>query len=86
MPSRSFSSRLIPPTLGQGVAAFLLHAHSNVPNPIKTAIALEYLQLPYEVQLWEGGNDSEKRVKGARLISEKLTRTVGFLQWSTPIQ
>ncbi|KIW80192.1 hypothetical protein Z517_06807 [Fonsecaea pedrosoi CBS 271.37] len=46
----------------------LLHAHSNGPNPIKIAIALEFLQVPYTVRLWEGGDDPEKGVKGSTFI------------------
>lgn len=42
----------------------LLHAHASGPNPIKIAIALEALNTPYNVKLWEFGNDREKGVKG----------------------
>lgn len=42
----------------------LLHAHATGPNPIKIAIALEALQVPYNVKLWEFGDDREKGVKG----------------------
>lgn len=52
----------------QSLTPLLLHAHSQGPNPIKVAIALEYLKVPYEVQLWEGGDDPEKGVKGIRFL------------------
>ena len=54
--------------MGQNIKPLLLHAHSNGPNPIKIAILLEYLQLTYEVQLWEAGDDAEKGVKGTRFL------------------
>ncbi len=41
-----------------------LHAHSTGPNPYKIAIALEILDLPYEIRLWDFGDDPEKGVKG----------------------
>jgi len=46
----------------------LLHAHHDGPNPIKIAIALEFLEIPYRVQLWEGGDNPEKGVKGAAFL------------------
>ncbi|KAJ5902218.1 hypothetical protein N7495_002746 [Penicillium taxi] len=42
----------------------LLHAHASGPNPIKIAIALEALNVPFTVKFWEFGDDSEKGVKG----------------------
>ncbi|RAH60864.1 glutathione S-transferase [Aspergillus piperis CBS 112811] len=42
----------------------LLHAHATGPNPIKIAIALESLKVPYDVQQWEFGDDPKKGVKG----------------------
>lgn len=41
----------------------VLHAHGTGPNPYKIAAALEYLQLPYEVKLWQFG-DAPNGVKG----------------------
>lgn len=46
----------------------LLHAHENGPNPFKVAIALEHLQVPYAVKLWEGGEDPKKGVKGVTFL------------------
>lgn len=54
--------------MGSGMKPLLLHAHHNGPNPIKIAIALEYLQIPYEVEIWEGGDDPKKGVKGERFL------------------
>ena len=41
-----------------------LHAHVSGPNPHKVAIVLEILKLPYDVKLWEFGDDFYKGVKG----------------------
>lgn len=41
-----------------------LHAHATGPNPIKIAIALEFLNVPYEVKMWEFGDDPKKGLKG----------------------
>ncbi|KXS95105.1 hypothetical protein AC578_7429 [Pseudocercospora eumusae] len=40
-----------------------LHAHGTGPNPYKIAAALEFLQVPYEVKLWQFG-DAQNGVKG----------------------
>lgn len=45
-----------------------LHAHSTGPNPYKVAIVLEFLSIPYEVRLWEFGDDPEKGVKGQAFL------------------
>ncbi|KAE8154109.1 hypothetical protein BDV25DRAFT_126787 [Aspergillus avenaceus] len=42
----------------------ILHAHASGPNPIKIAIALESLQVPYEVKQWQFGDDPHNGVKG----------------------
>ncbi|EME39396.1 hypothetical protein DOTSEDRAFT_75178 [Dothistroma septosporum NZE10] len=41
----------------------VLHAHGTGPNPYKIAAALEFLNLPYEVKLWQFG-DAKNGVKG----------------------
>lgn len=46
----------------------ILHAHATGPNPIKVAIALELLKLPYEVKSWEFGDDPKKGVKGETFL------------------
>lgn len=43
----------------------VLHAHASGPNPIKIAMALEFLKVPYTVKMWEFGDDKDKGVKGA---------------------
>lgn len=44
--------------------SLLLHAHATGPNPLKIAIALEALGLPYDVKQWEFGDDPKNGVKG----------------------
>ncbi|OAP62040.1 hypothetical protein AYL99_04243 [Fonsecaea erecta] len=50
------------------IKPLLLHAHHNGPNPIKIAIALEFLQVPYTLRLWQGGDDPEHGVKGTAFL------------------
>ncbi|KAI4722161.1 thioredoxin-like protein [Aureobasidium sp. EXF-10727] len=47
----------------------VLHAHTTGPNPIKIAIALEKLKLPYTVKLWEFGDDPNNGLKGAKFLA-----------------
>ena len=42
----------------------LLHGHATSPNPLKVAIVLQYLRVPYEVKIWEFGDDPRRGVKG----------------------
>jgi hypothetical protein len=44
----------------------VLHSFATSPNPLKIAIALELLRLPYRVQIWEFGSDPTIGVKGAK--------------------
>lgn len=46
----------------------ILHAHATGPNPIKIAIACEFLKLPYTLKMWELNDDPEKGVKGAAFL------------------
>lgn len=46
----------------------VLHAHATGPNPIKIAVALEALKIPYQVQQWEFGDNPERGVKGAAFL------------------
>ena len=46
----------------------LLHGHAISPNPHKVAIALQYLQIPYEVKIWEFGDDPRRGVKGEDFV------------------
>lgn len=50
------------------VQPLLLHAHPTAPNPVKVAIALELLQIPYIVKIWEFNDDNRKGVKGSDFI------------------
>ncbi|KAI4728473.1 thioredoxin-like protein [Aureobasidium sp. EXF-10728] len=47
----------------------VLHAHTTGPNPIKIAIALEKLKVPYTVKLWEFGDDADNGLKGAKFLA-----------------
>lgn len=42
----------------------ILHAHATGPNPIKIAMALEFLQTPYTIKMWDFGDDAQTGVKG----------------------
>ncbi|CAJ2509758.1 Uu.00g056580.m01.CDS01 [Anthostomella pinea] len=46
-----------------------LHAHATGPNPIKIAAALEFLNIPYEIKMWDFGPDADKGVKGAAFLA-----------------
>jgi len=46
----------------------ILHAHATGPNPLKIAIALEALRIPYTVRQWEFGDDPQNGVKGAAFL------------------
>ncbi|GAB7345150.1 hypothetical protein MBLNU457_3540t2 [Dothideomycetes sp. NU457] len=46
----------------------VLHAHGTGPNPYKVAIALEILQLPYQVKLWDFG-DAKGGVKSPEFLN-----------------
>jgi len=49
----------------QSLKPLTLHAHATGPNPIKIAMALEFLSLPYTIKMWDFSSDSEKGVKGS---------------------
>lgn len=42
----------------------LLHAHATSPNPLKIAIACQFLQVSYEIKIWDFGPDPRRGVKG----------------------
>lgn len=46
----------------------VLHAHATGPNPIKIAIALEALNIPYIIKFWNFGDDPATGVKGAAFL------------------
>lgn len=45
-----------------------LHAHATGPNPIKIAVALEALSVPYNVKQWQFGDDPTSGVKGESFL------------------
>ena len=51
--------------MSTSIKPLTLHAHGTGPNPYKVAAALEFLDLPYEVKLWQFG-DADNGVKGAK--------------------
>lgn len=53
--------------MSSNIKPLVLHAHGTGPNPYKIAAALEYLQLPYEVKLWQFG-DAPNGVKGPEFL------------------
>ncbi|KAJ5166753.1 uncharacterized protein N7482_005534 [Penicillium canariense] len=46
----------------------VLHAHATGPNPVKIAIALEALNVPFVVKSWDFSDDPEKGVKGTAFL------------------
>jgi len=46
----------------------ILHAHATGPNPIKVAIALESLKVPYTIKMWDFGDDPNTGVKGTAFL------------------
>ncbi|KAJ5127254.1 hypothetical protein N7448_008033 [Penicillium atrosanguineum] len=45
-----------------------LHAHASGPNPVKIAIALEALHIPYKVKSWDFSDDPNTGVKGTSFL------------------
>lgn len=50
------------------IKPLLLHAHSSGPNPVKVAIALEALHVPYTVKQWDFSDNLNTGVKGAKFL------------------
>lgn len=46
----------------------LLHVHAFGPNPIKIAIALEALKVPYIVKHWDFSDNPDTGVKGSQFF------------------
>ncbi|KAG9601211.1 glutathione S-transferase, partial [Aureobasidium melanogenum] len=55
--------------MSSNIKPLILHAHTTGPNPIKIAIALEKLKIPYEIKLWEFGDNPENGLKGAKFLA-----------------
>ncbi|KAJ5242614.1 uncharacterized protein N7469_000941 [Penicillium citrinum] len=51
------------------IKPLLLHAHATGPNPIKIAIALEALHIPFNVKFWDFSDDPNTGVKGSSFLS-----------------
>lgn len=47
----------------------LLHAHHTGPNPYKVAVLLQLLGVPYEVRLWQFGDNERNGVKGGDFLA-----------------
>jgi hypothetical protein len=71
---------LPPQSIMSSIKPLILHAHTTGPNPIKIAIALEKLKLPYEVKLWEFGDNAENGLKGAKFLEINENGRVPALQ------
>ena len=53
------------PSNSADLQPLILHAFATSPNPLKIAIALELLRLPYKLQIWDFGDDPVNGVKSA---------------------
>ncbi|KGO78189.1 Glutathione S-transferase/chloride channel, C-terminal [Penicillium italicum] len=50
------------------IKPLVLHAHATGPNPVKIAIALEALHIPFEVKQWDFSDNPKTGVKGAEFL------------------
>ncbi|KAJ5199743.1 hypothetical protein N7491_009461 [Penicillium cf. griseofulvum] len=50
------------------IKPLILHAHASGPNPVKIAMALEALQIPFEVKQWDFSDNPKSGVKGAEFL------------------
>ncbi|KAJ5355947.1 hypothetical protein N7517_010556 [Penicillium concentricum] len=50
------------------IKPLILHAHATGPNPVKIAIALEALHIPFEVKQWDFSDNPKTGVKGAEYL------------------
>ncbi|KAJ5951938.1 uncharacterized protein N7479_010351 [Penicillium vulpinum] len=46
----------------------VLHAHASGPNPVKIAMALEALNVPFEVKQWDFSDNPKTGVKGTEFL------------------
>ncbi|KAK3677594.1 hypothetical protein LTR78_002444 [Recurvomyces mirabilis] len=53
--------------MSSNLKPLVLHAHGTGPNPYKVAALLEFLDVPYEVKLWQFG-DAANGVKGSQFL------------------
>ena len=64
-PTRQPRSRITLTRMSSSLSPLTLHAFPTSPNPLKVSIALELLKLPYNIKIWQFGDDPEKGVKSA---------------------
>ena len=50
------------------IKSLILHAHATGPNPVKIAMALEALHVPFEVKLWDISDNPKTGVKGTEFL------------------
>jgi glutathione S-transferase len=50
------------------IKPLVLHAHASGPNPVKVAMALEALHVPYTVKQWEFGDNPDNGVNGTTFL------------------
>ncbi|CDM28962.1 hypothetical protein DTO013E5_1236 [Penicillium roqueforti] len=50
------------------IKPLILHAHATGPNPVKIAMALEALHVPFEVKLWDFSDNPKSGVKGTEFL------------------
>ncbi|KAJ5804468.1 uncharacterized protein N7518_000771 [Penicillium psychrosexuale] len=50
------------------IKPLILHAHATDPNPVKIAMALEALHVPFEVKLWDFSDNPKSGVKGTEFL------------------
>lgn len=50
------------------IKPLILHAHATGPNPVKIAMALEALHVPFEVKQWDFSDNPNTGVKGTEYL------------------
>lgn len=55
--------------MASNIKTLTLHAHKTGPNPYKVSIVLELLSLPYDVKVWEFGDNPKNGVKGKTFLA-----------------
>ncbi|KAJ5558197.1 Glutathione S-transferase/chloride channel C-terminal [Penicillium sp. DV-2018c] len=54
--------------MAEHLKPIILHAHETGPNPVKIAMALEALQVPFKVKQWDFSDDPDKGIKGSTFL------------------
>ena len=47
-----------------------LHGHATSPNALKVAIVLEYLKIPYDIEIWEIGDDPVRGLNTGKFLTK----------------